>query len=292
MSTISPSATRKFAGKLRSRTSNYLDAPVSGGESGALAATLSIMVGGEAGRVRPLPAGSSTRWARRRHVWARTAAARRRSSSIRWRCSAIWRRLCEALRLAGASGLDVARWPSTRSAAVRALPGSSPTRPEDRRRDTRPGFRSGWRERTYGSCSRPRESSACRFPSTALVEQSFSRARRPRATDEDGTQALFGRSNAAPLTLTPPGAGSHASSGVIILSLGSSPPVSAGRIRSVVTGRDGEPHVGEPIPQGRHGILRFLRAARGQDAGGGAAAPGNAHQPAGRRAGSRRASSR
>ena len=46
MSTISPTATRLFAEKLQAQGVDMLDAPVSGGEIGALNATLSIMVGG------------------------------------------------------------------------------------------------------------------------------------------------------------------------------------------------------------------------------------------------------
>lgn len=47
MSSISPSATKQFAEKITARGATYLDAPVSGGEVGAKAGTLSIMVGGE-----------------------------------------------------------------------------------------------------------------------------------------------------------------------------------------------------------------------------------------------------
>lgn len=57
MSTISPSATRALAARLAERAVAMLDAPVSGGERGAIEATLSIMVGGEATvfeRVLPL----------------------------------------------------------------------------------------------------------------------------------------------------------------------------------------------------------------------------------------------
>ncbi|MGV6476611.1 2-hydroxy-3-oxopropionate reductase [Azotobacter vinelandii] len=46
MSSISPTATKVFAEKIRATGAAYLDAPVSGGEVGAKAATLSIMVGG------------------------------------------------------------------------------------------------------------------------------------------------------------------------------------------------------------------------------------------------------
>ena len=47
MSTISPTATQAFAHKLAARGIEMLDAPVSGGEVGAVNATLSIMVGGQ-----------------------------------------------------------------------------------------------------------------------------------------------------------------------------------------------------------------------------------------------------
>jgi 2-hydroxy-3-oxopropionate reductase len=46
MSTISPVATEKLAEKAREMGASMLDAPVSGGETGAEAGTLSIMVGG------------------------------------------------------------------------------------------------------------------------------------------------------------------------------------------------------------------------------------------------------
>lgn len=48
MSTISPSATRDLAARLAERGVQMLDAPVSGGEQGAVEGSLSIMVGGEA----------------------------------------------------------------------------------------------------------------------------------------------------------------------------------------------------------------------------------------------------
>jgi 2-hydroxy-3-oxopropionate reductase len=47
MSTISASATRKIAGQLAEQGVEMLDAPVSGGDIGAKAGTLSIMVGGK-----------------------------------------------------------------------------------------------------------------------------------------------------------------------------------------------------------------------------------------------------
>ena len=46
MSSISPIETKKFAAKIEKLGARYLDAPVSGGEVGAKAASLTIMVGG------------------------------------------------------------------------------------------------------------------------------------------------------------------------------------------------------------------------------------------------------
>src|ERR1700753_1725731 len=46
MSSISPIATKEFARRINELGCQYLDAPVSGGEVGAKAASLSIMVGG------------------------------------------------------------------------------------------------------------------------------------------------------------------------------------------------------------------------------------------------------
>lgn len=57
MSSISPMATKVFAQKINALGADYVNAPVSGGEVGAKAATLTIMCGGEEEvfeRVRPL----------------------------------------------------------------------------------------------------------------------------------------------------------------------------------------------------------------------------------------------
>ena len=57
MSSISPIATKEFAARIRDLGCDYVDAPVSGGEVGAKAASLTIMCGGSQDafeRVRPL----------------------------------------------------------------------------------------------------------------------------------------------------------------------------------------------------------------------------------------------
>src|SRR5437764_1257119 len=57
MSSISPMATKAFAQKINAAGADYIDAPVSGGEVGAKAASLTIMCGGDPAvfeKVRPL----------------------------------------------------------------------------------------------------------------------------------------------------------------------------------------------------------------------------------------------
>lgn len=57
MSSISPTATKAFAQKIKALGADYVDAPVSGGEVGAKAASLTIMCGGEQAvfdRIKPL----------------------------------------------------------------------------------------------------------------------------------------------------------------------------------------------------------------------------------------------
>jgi 2-hydroxy-3-oxopropionate reductase len=57
MSTIAPAAAQSIGARLAEQGIRFLDAPVSGGEIGAINATLTIMVGGELGdfeRVKPL----------------------------------------------------------------------------------------------------------------------------------------------------------------------------------------------------------------------------------------------
>src|SRR5262245_8194779 len=64
MSTFSPAVTRDLARKASSLGLSWLDAPVSGGEAGAIAGTLTIMVGGDApafARAQPVLAAMGSR---------------------------------------------------------------------------------------------------------------------------------------------------------------------------------------------------------------------------------------
>ncbi|HJW23906.1 MAG TPA: NAD(P)-dependent oxidoreductase [Rhodocyclaceae bacterium] len=107
-STISPDAARRIAAALAEKGAHLLDAPVSGGEQGAIDATLAIMAGGEESvlqRVRPLLECLGKRIV---HVGPNGAGQVAKACNQMIMVAAI-EAAAEALRLAAASGVDCAR---------------------------------------------------------------------------------------------------------------------------------------------------------------------------------------
>ncbi len=188
MSTISPSATRGLAGRLRERGIDHLDAPVSGGESGAIAATLSIMVGGDPGAfdrsrglfevlgkrvtfMGPSGSGQATKLVNQVAVLGNLAAT------------------CEALRLGRAAGLDLPR-------AVDAVGGGAGASwqlanlgPKMIVGDFAPGFPVRLARKDLRLILETARELRVSLPLVALVEQLFSALAASGGT-EDGTQAL------------------------------------------------------------------------------------------------------
>ncbi len=108
MSTIAPATARDIAARLAARGVDMLDAPVSGGEAGAIAGTLAIMAGGEAAvleRVRPLLACFGPRIV---HVGGQGAGQVAKACNQMVMVGCI-EAVAEALHLARAAGADPAR---------------------------------------------------------------------------------------------------------------------------------------------------------------------------------------
>lgn len=108
MSTIAPGMARSIAERLAARGVDMLDAPVSGGELGAIAATLAIMVGGKAAaleRVRPLFAALGKTLV---HVGENGAGQVAKACNQMVMVGAI-AAVAEALRLSAAAGADPAK---------------------------------------------------------------------------------------------------------------------------------------------------------------------------------------
>ncbi len=107
-STIAPESARHIASELTKRGIDMLDAPVSGGEQGAINATLAIMAGGEAAvleRVRPLLECLGQRIV---HIGPNGAGQVAKACNQMIMVAAI-EAAAEAMHLAAASGVDGAK---------------------------------------------------------------------------------------------------------------------------------------------------------------------------------------
>ena len=108
MSTIAPGTARRLAARYAGRGIAWLDAPVSGGGQGAIDATLALMVGGRADvleRVRPLFACLGKTVV---HMGEAGAGQVAKACNQMIMVSVI-QAVAEAMRLAGAHGLDLAK---------------------------------------------------------------------------------------------------------------------------------------------------------------------------------------
>jgi len=108
MSTIAPGTARRLAARYAGRSIAWLDAPVSGGGQGAIDATLALMVGGRADvleRVRPLFACLGKTVV---HMGEAGAGQVAKACNQMIMVSVI-QAVAEAMRLAGAHGLDLAK---------------------------------------------------------------------------------------------------------------------------------------------------------------------------------------
>jgi 2-hydroxy-3-oxopropionate reductase len=107
-STIAPASARHIAARLGEKGIHLLDAPVSGGEQGAIDATLAIMAGGDAAvleRVRPLLECLGQRIV---HIGPNGAGQVAKACNQMIMVAAI-EAAAEAMRLAAASGVDCAK---------------------------------------------------------------------------------------------------------------------------------------------------------------------------------------
>lgn len=188
MSTISPDVTRTVAARLAEKDVAMLDAPVSGGDAGAIAGTLSIMVGGDAAvleRCRPiLDAMGKTIT----HVGP-TGAGQTVKLCNQVAIAGALLGVCEALTLAQKSGVDPAKMLDAISAGAAASWQLSNLGPRIIDRDFAPGFMIKLLQKDLrlalgaaGSVQQP-------LPNTALVNQLYHHLESVGAAD-DGTQAL------------------------------------------------------------------------------------------------------
>lgn len=175
MSTISPGVTRHVHARLAERGVAMLDAPVSGGQTGAVNATLSIMVGGERGafdRAQPVFAAMGK---------TITYCGPSGNGQLTKLCNQVTGVLnilavCESLTLARKSGLD----PTTMLSAIGGgAAGSwmvSHLGPAIVRRDFEPGFMIDLQQKDLRLVMEAAAELNIPLPGTALVQQLFAAA--------------------------------------------------------------------------------------------------------------------
>jgi 2-hydroxy-3-oxopropionate reductase len=145
-STIDPISAREFSARLAAQGVDMLDSPVTGGEKGAIAGTLTCMVGGSAqalARVRPCLEAIGTNI-----VHMGDAGAGQVTKTCNQVCAATtWVGVSEALALAAKLGVDPAR---VRDVLLRGTARSAGLEGNGARflaRDFKPGFRAALMEK-------------------------------------------------------------------------------------------------------------------------------------------------
>jgi 3-hydroxyisobutyrate dehydrogenase len=188
-STISPTATRKMAEELGKQGVFFLDAPISGGDSGAKNGTLSIMVGGDAGameKVEPMlrVLGNTITYCGASGNGQLTKLVNQILVSVTNMA------VCEALVFAGKHQLDLEK---TIAAVGGGAAGSwqlANLGPRMVAGDFRPGFMINLQQKDLRLVLQAAEESNTSLPAASLVHQLFSAAQ-AAGHGKDGTQALF-----------------------------------------------------------------------------------------------------
>jgi 2-hydroxy-3-oxopropionate reductase len=189
MSTIAPAGAVRIAANLATRGVDALDAPVSGGEAGAIAGTLTIMVGGSADsleRVRPVLAalGASIT-----HIGG-PGGGQVAKAANQVMVAANVQGAAEALALARAAGVDPAR---VREALSGGFAASRVLEVHGQRMIDgafAPGFRMSLHRKDLGLALELAGSRGMGMPATALVAEAMSELIAEGHGDEDSA-ALY-----------------------------------------------------------------------------------------------------
>jgi 2-hydroxy-3-oxopropionate reductase len=173
MSSISPVATRRLAALVTEKGGTMLDAPVSGGEIGAINAALSIMVGGDEGafaRVRPILEcmGNPERII---HIGAEPGSGQICKVCNQVAIGGALAGVSEAFALARKAGVDTGR---VRQALLGGFAASRVLEVHGERmlkNDYKPGFRTRLYQKDLRIANETAAANAVAVPATAVVTQ-------------------------------------------------------------------------------------------------------------------------
>lgn len=189
MSTMSPSVTREIADAASKQGVDYLDAPVSGGEPGAVAGTLSIMVGGKPEvfeKCMPIFQALGKNIVHMGGV-GMGQAAKLCNQVI---CVLNIEAVCEGLILGAKSGLDLEKLLSVVSNGAAASWMLSNLGPKMLARDFYPGFKVRLQQKDLRLALAAADELKLALPGMSLVHQLFNTVE-AAGMGENGTQALI-----------------------------------------------------------------------------------------------------
>src|SRR5579875_601689 len=182
-STIAPEAARRLAAQAAARGVAFLDAPVSGGEQGAIAGTLAIMVGGEAEaveRARPIFAAIG------RQTTHMGGPGQGQATKL---VNQVIGAVAEGIVLATRAGLDPAQVVAAVGGGAAASWMLANLGPRMQRRDFAPGFMVRLQQKDLRLALAAAARLGVPLPTTALVHQLFA-AVEAHGGGALGTQAL------------------------------------------------------------------------------------------------------
>ncbi|MCY3557912.1 MAG: NAD(P)-dependent oxidoreductase [Chloroflexi bacterium] len=188
MSTISPAVTRDLAARLSERGVAMLDAPVSGGDSGAKAGTLSIMVGGDADALERCSPVLEAMGSTITHCGP-TGAGQTVKLCNQVAIAGALLGVCEALSLADKSGVDQERMLAAISAGAAGSWQLSNLGPKIAVGDYAPGFMVRLMQKDLRLALEAGGDVMQPMPNTSFVHQLYYQLQASGLGDE-GTQAL------------------------------------------------------------------------------------------------------
>jgi len=189
MSTISPIVTRKVAGELAKKGVKMLDAPVSGGEKGAIEATLSIMVGGPREVFEEcLPIFRVL--GKKITYMGSTGMGQTAKLCNQVICALNIQAVCEGLMLGAKAGLDLKRLLEAISAGAASSWMLINLGPKMLERDFKPGFKIRHQQKDIRLALALASELKLPLPGTALVQQML-RVVEAEGLGEEGTQAAI-----------------------------------------------------------------------------------------------------
>lgn len=189
MSSISPAETERFAAQLRDKKVQMLDAPVTGGEKGAVEGTLAIMVGGERDTFdRCLPI---FRAIGKTIVYAGPSGSGQKTKLVnQLLCAQHIVAMADGLRFARQSGLDMEATLKVVSGGAAGSWMLSNLAPRILQNDFAPGFTIKLQQKDLRLVREALQEMRGRFPATNLTYELFSEAV-SSGLGEQGTQGFI-----------------------------------------------------------------------------------------------------